>query len=75
VLPVSVTVPAGGFSTPLLGSLTLADAAVLRTTELSARPTAARAITPTRNRVALISFVTGSLLVMWVWLVLLWLTG
>jgi hypothetical protein len=48
---------------------------VLRTTELSARPTAARAITPPRNRVALISFVTGSLLVMWVWLVLLWLIG
>jgi hypothetical protein len=66
VLPVSVREPAGGVSTPLLGSLgVLADAAVLRTTELSASPATAAAITPRLNRAALIIVVTGSLLVMW----------
>ena len=72
VLPVSVTWPPDGFSTPPEGSLAAAPAAVLRTTELSASPAAATAITPRRSRVALISFVTGSLLVMCGWLVLLW---
>jgi hypothetical protein len=66
VLPVSLTVPPVGVSTPLLGSLTLADAAaLLRTTELSARHAATTAIDPRVSRVVPIDLVTGSLLVRW----------
>jgi hypothetical protein len=64
VLPVSVRVPPDGDSTPLLGSLVLAaEAAEVRTTELSARPATAQAITPVFSRVVPINLFTGSLLV------------
>jgi hypothetical protein len=66
VLPVSLTIPPVGVSTPLDGSLTLADAAeLLRTTELSARHAALTAIIPRVSRVVPINLVTGSLLVRW----------
>ena len=66
VLPVSVTVPPEGVSTPLFGSLTLAaEAAELMTTELSASPAAAATIAPRLNRAARINVFTGSLLVRW----------
>ena len=66
MLPVSVTVPPDGFSTPLFGSLTLdAEAAELMTTELSASPAAAATIAPRLNRAARINVFTDSLLVRW----------
>ena len=63
VLPVSVTVPPDGVSTPLFGSLTLAEAAELITIELNARPVTAAMITPRFSRAARCNFFTGSLLV------------
>jgi hypothetical protein len=65
VLPVSVTVPPEGVSTPLLGSLALAEAAEVRTTELSARPATAAATNPVLSRVVPINLITGFLLVRW----------
>jgi hypothetical protein len=63
VLPVSVTVPPDGVSTPLLGSLTLAEAAEPIATELNASPATAATIAPRLSRAARISVFTGSLLV------------
>jgi hypothetical protein len=67
-----VTVPPEGVSTPLLGSRLLADAVVLKTTELSASPAVNAAIAPIFKRVVPINFFTGSLLVRVVVSVLRW---
>jgi hypothetical protein len=59
VLPVSDTVPPAGFSTPPEGSFGVAEAAALRTTELSASPDTAAAMTFRLNRDALFNLDTG----------------